>query len=159
MNENQRVGMFRALQLFFKNYANFTGRSKRSEYWWMFLWNLIVGVVAIVAVIGVLATVGFAFNPSHIPGSVFGALLGVIVVVFIVGLAVLVPSIALAARRYRDAGISPWWLLVTMLLANILSASDQFINGTMSNTLVMIGGVLGIVHLVICALKSKPEEA
>ena len=36
-----KVSFGRALKLFWSNYVNFKGRSRRSEYWYATLWNLI----------------------------------------------------------------------------------------------------------------------
>ena len=40
-----------ALARFFQKYARFSGRSSRSEFWWMYLWGVLYGIViyAIVA--------------------------------------------------------------------------------------------------------------
>ena len=40
------MGMMEAIELFFKNYTNFEGRSRRAEYWWVILANLIIGLIA-----------------------------------------------------------------------------------------------------------------
>ena len=37
---NKAVGFGQAFKNFWKNYANFKGRARRSEYWWMMLWHL-----------------------------------------------------------------------------------------------------------------------
>jgi len=160
MNESQGVGMFRALQLFFKNYVNFTGRSKRSEYWWMFLWNVILSIVLIGILVAIAAGAGMTLNSHHFRGPAVGFLIAFVVAVLVIGLAIIVPTVSLTVRRYRDAGISPWWLLLTMLVAQILQNSESLAKGSgMSSTLTWIGGVLTIANLVICAFKSKPEEA
>ena len=39
------VGFIEAIKLAFVHYADFKGRSRRSEYWWFTLFNIIVGFV------------------------------------------------------------------------------------------------------------------
>ena len=77
-----------------KHYADFNGRAGRQEYWmFILIWILIsiaFGVVVeFVSVVSVL----------HI----------------IVSLGILIPSIALAARRLHDSGKSGWWQLVALI--------------------------------------------
>jgi len=80
-----------------KNYAQFDGRSRRSEYWYFFLFNVIVAVVLGV-VDGVLRKIlGF---------GMFGMLYG---------LAVLVPGVAVSIRRLHDTDRSGWWLLLAFV--------------------------------------------
>ena len=39
--------MINAYKNFFKNYAEFTGRSTRSDYWWVWLGNFILSGLSI----------------------------------------------------------------------------------------------------------------
>lgn len=41
----RKIGFGEAVKLFFKNYVNFNGRATRSEYWWVYLFNIIVYTV------------------------------------------------------------------------------------------------------------------
>lgn len=76
-----------------KQYAVFTGRAHRTEYWMFFLVNLIV-YFALTAVDVALAT-------------------GVLS--FLYSLAVLLPSLAVGARRLHDTGRTGWWLLIVLV--------------------------------------------
>lgn len=73
-----------------KNYAGFSGRARRKEYWMFALFNAIIAVV--------LAVLGLAIE-SQIPYMIYL-------------LAVLVPSIAVVVRRLHDTGRSGWWILI-----------------------------------------------
>ncbi|MBN9632893.1 MAG: DUF805 domain-containing protein [Actinobacteria bacterium] len=95
-----------AIRRFFKKYADFTGRASRSEFWWWFLFAVII----IGAVYGILLqTLGTIGNGGRGLGP-FG---WVLVVVYIVwDLVILVPSLALSWRRLHDANLAgPMWFL------------------------------------------------
>jgi uncharacterized membrane protein YhaH (DUF805 family) len=77
-----------------ENYANFSGRSRRTEFWWFALANLIIGVV-----LSILGNAAGIFN----------------VIYTLYSLAVLVPSIAVGIRRLHDIGKSGWFLLIGLI--------------------------------------------
>lgn len=72
----------------FTNYATFSGRARRSEYWYFFLFNFIVNLV--------LNTLSRLTHGS--------AIIAIISVIY--SLAVLVPSLAVVWRRLHDLGKS-----------------------------------------------------
>ncbi len=94
-----------AIRRFFKKYADFTGRASRSEFWWWFLFAIIIG-----AVYGILLqTLGTIGNG----GRGLGPIGWVLIVVYTVwDLVILVPSLALSWRRLHDANLAgPFWFL------------------------------------------------
>ena len=103
------MGMMEAIELFFKNYTNFEGRSRRAEYWWILLANLIIGLVAGL----IIGAIGGGFANLNVIGMLLGAVLGLYF------LAILVPSIALAVRRFHDLDQTGWLVLVFMLVGLI----------------------------------------
>jgi uncharacterized membrane protein YhaH (DUF805 family) len=83
-----------------ERFALFTGRAGRAEFWWFTLANVIVSTV--------LALLGQASMIFSILSAVYG-------------LAVLIPSIAVAIRRLHDTDRSGWWLLIILVpLAGII---------------------------------------
>jgi uncharacterized membrane protein YhaH (DUF805 family) len=127
-----------------KRYADFSGRSRRSEYWWFTVLNVIVAVVGL----AIMMAGGFsaaALAESAAPGSSLPATgLGA---VFYIGagllgiwfLAILIPSIAVAVRRLHDRDMSGWWYLgvivtgmipVVGFIANIAFIVLMFLPGT-----------------------------
>ena len=97
--------MIDAYKNFFKNYAEFTGRSTRPDFWWVWLGNLILSIPfwIIYFYIVYLSTVmdSVSDSASEAIFMVFG-LVAIIYAVFY--LAILVPTLALSVRRLRDAG-------------------------------------------------------
>lgn len=73
-----------------KRYAVFEGRARRTEYWYFFLFNLIISLVLAVA----------------------DRAIGMQVLRPVYALAVLLPSIGVGIRRMHDVGKSGWFILV-----------------------------------------------
>ena len=80
------------------NYANFSGRARRAEYWWFVLANLTVYIVLSILA-DILARVADIFS----------------VLPIVYYLAVLVPSIAVGVRRLHDIGKPGVWLLLAFI--------------------------------------------
>ena len=97
--------MIQAYKNFFKNYAEFTGRSTRPDFWWVWLGNLILSIPfwIIYFYIVYLSTVmdSVSDSASEATFMVFGL---VVIIYAIFYLAILVPTLALSVRRLRDAG-------------------------------------------------------
>lgn len=77
-----------SLRTCLQKYVKFDGVASRSEFWW---WTLFCAVVGLV-LSSVSSTVGLVFN-----------------------LAVLLPSIAVMARRLHDTDRSGWWQLLMFI--------------------------------------------
>ena len=96
-------------------YVQFDGRASRPEYWWFVLFTVLVETVpavigAIVMVIGLPAQDGGVANTAMV--AIGGTLIGI---AFLVSFGLLLPSLAVAARRLSDAGLSPWLLLLMLV--------------------------------------------
>lgn len=97
--------MINAYKNFFKGYVDFTGRLKRSEYWWIWLTNMILLVPFYSAYFKVLT------NPRN--EAALMALGGIAIIYMIFGLALILPMLALTVRRLRDAGFH--WALIFII--------------------------------------------
>lgn len=82
-----------------KNYAGFSGRSGRAEFWWYVLAIFIVQIIA-----GTIDSMVLGTEPGG-----FGMISGVI------SLATLIPGLALSFRRLHDTDRSAWWLLIGLV--------------------------------------------
>ena len=83
----------------FKQYAVFSGRSRRSEYWYFVLFNVIFAIVAMF----LDKLLGTNFSINTINGAV-ELPYGYFYLFYF--LAVLIPSLAVAVRRLHDVGKS-----------------------------------------------------
>ena len=82
-----------AISTCFAKYATFSGRASRPEFWWFFLFQSLVSIVA----------------------SMLGD-----VVAGLVSLALLLPALAVGARRLHDIGKSGWWQLIMLTVIGLL---------------------------------------
>jgi len=83
-----------------KKYATFSGRARRSEYWYFVLFNFIFMIVAM-GLDNLLGT-----TVSVLPYGYF---------YFALALAVLIPGLAVFVRRMHDIGKSGWWYFIAFI--------------------------------------------
>lgn len=93
-----------------QQYAVFSGRARRKEYWMFILINAIIAA-AISTVDGMLSTVDLGL---------------------IYSLVVLIPTIAVTVRRLHDTDRSGWWILISLipLVGGIVLLVFMAIDGT-----------------------------
>src|SRR3954470_11771108 len=88
-----------AVRTCFQKYVTFSGRARRSELWFFVLFNVIVSIVAgiIDAILGTRNSTGSGLVQS------------------LASLALLLPNLAVGARRLHDTGRTAWWLLIGLV--------------------------------------------
>jgi uncharacterized membrane protein YhaH (DUF805 family) len=84
-----------------QNYATFSGRARRSEYWYFSLFHIIITFVL--------------------------AFVGVQSISTIYSLALVIPTISVGVRRMHDVGKSGWFLLIPIY--NLILACTDGVNG------------------------------
>ena len=88
-------------------YADFTGRSRRSEFWFFALGNIIIMMLLYIPLIGsIMASDG---GDPGVGSFLFTALIGIF------ALAIIIPSLAVAVRRLHDTGKSGWFYLLNFV--------------------------------------------
>ena len=92
------MGFSEAVRSAFSKYATFEGRASRSEYWWFYLFFVILFIVLDVFD-------GILFHKAMGQVGILGGLFS---------LAVLLPSLGVAVRRLHDVERSGWWLLLAL---------------------------------------------
>jgi uncharacterized membrane protein YhaH (DUF805 family) len=90
------MNFIEAVKKCINNYANFNGRARRSEFWWFYLFTVILSIVATV-----IDTTIFNKGVQDIG-----------IVNTVVSLAFLLPSIGAGVRRVHDVGKSGWFILI-----------------------------------------------
>ncbi|GAB3916497.1 hypothetical protein GCM10027613_15020 [Microlunatus endophyticus] len=127
------IGFGQAIKRAFQKYVRFDGRASRSEFWWFYLFNALVGFVLSIPseIVNISQSVSAASNGTtpHL-GTVYLAQIPV----YIWTLAVLLPTLGITWRRLHDTNRSgAWW----------------FLN--------FACGIGGIVPLIMCIMDSNPE--
>jgi uncharacterized membrane protein YhaH (DUF805 family) len=110
------VSFGQAFKDFFKGYVDFLGRSTRAGYWWM---QLLLGALFAVFYIWLVVLLVLVFT-QHPDESSFLSFLPLILFVLIAGLGLILPTVALQVRRYRDVGLRGRGALV-LLVFNFLT--------------------------------------
>lgn len=126
----------------FKRYAQFTGRSRRMEYWSFVLLNVVVIGVLFLLLFGTGAGFGFFNSVENDPADAIGAMFfgGFGIVILLYWFAVLVPWIAVTVRRLHDRDMSGWWYL-GFIVASMIP---------------FVGWIASIALLVILVLPGTP---
>lgn len=94
----------------FSKYAVFSGRARRSEYWWFVLANAIVGNVLY------FVTIGPSYQDAINNQDFSNFSLGVGGMVYVLyGLAVFLPGLGVLVRRLHDAGRSGWYYWMALI--------------------------------------------
>lgn len=91
------MNFFDAIKSVFSQYVGFSGRALRSEYWYWVLFTVLISIVT-----GIIDVALFPFEDASPLSS-------------ITNLALLLPGLAVSARRLHDVGRSGWWLLLAMV--------------------------------------------
>lgn len=107
---SKKVSFVEAVSLGFRNYAKFRGTASRSEFWYWTLFTVLLSLV--------ITTIETAIWP---PAQPTGDLLEDLAntpqqpISLIVSIAIFLPNLAVTARRFRDAGFSAKWLLLSLV--------------------------------------------
>jgi uncharacterized membrane protein YhaH (DUF805 family) len=101
-----------------KRYADFSGRSRRKEYWFFVLGVFIAAIV--------LSIIEKIAGLSGMVGGIYGPLTTILL------LGVIIPSIAVQVRRFHDQDKSGWFVLLSLIpfLGAIIVLVFMFIEGT-----------------------------
>jgi uncharacterized membrane protein YhaH (DUF805 family) len=113
-----------------RKYAEFEGRSRRTEYWMFVLFNTLA--ILALAVVGGL---GVALIDK---GSGVGGILFIPLGIYV--LAIFIPGLAVSVRRLHDSGKSGWLLLLFIVLGCIP----------------IIGFIASVIQIVLMCQDSDP---
>lgn len=116
------MGFVEAVKTCFSKYVDFSGRASRAEFWWWYLFTLLIGIVLncfmpdttslMEATANGDTEAVLSFYSSH--GAFFGF-------TGLVNLALLLPSLAVMSRRLHDIGCSAWWMLLYFTCVGVIA--------------------------------------
>ena len=102
--------LWEAYKLALKNYAVFSGRTRRRDYWFFSIMNSIIyAVFALVFYIGTFSSLASDSDAPMVWLVLSSVLMGGY------SLAMMVPSFSIMVRRLHDTGKSAWYLLFLFL--------------------------------------------
>ena len=98
----------------YKRYADFSGRSRRKEYWMFMVFFLIVYAIcfALIAAGGGFGTYDPATGTAGGPGGLGMVGIGLLLI-FVLGS--FIPALAVQVRRFHDQDKSGWFVLLSLI--------------------------------------------
>jgi uncharacterized membrane protein YhaH (DUF805 family) len=86
----------------FRKYADFSGRARRSEYWFFTLFNSLITIVLALLGLNLVRLLGLNSN-------------GALGLAYLYLLVAFLPTLAVSVRRLHDIGLSGWWYLIVLV--------------------------------------------
>ena len=154
--------MFSAYKKFWTRYADFSGRSSRSDYWWVVLCHFLITLpFSLIAVFGFLIPLfsevyyaGLYDYEPDLSGVTAGAGLAVFIMFLlaIYWVATIVPNLAIAVRRLRDAGFH--WAFIFLTVGPSLASFIPVLNILAA----LVSLPCSIALIVLLCQASKPAQ-
>lgn len=119
------------LDVIFNHYVDFKGRATRKQFWMFILWVVIVSM-GLGIITGIL---GIPQDTCMLIGRLFGLVL-------------LLPILSIASKRLRDAGLSPWLLLMLLVRLGLIIPILNII-------FFVLYLIVLIVLIILCCMPSK----
>ena len=154
--------MFSAYKKFWTRYADFSGRSSRSDFWWVVLCNFLISLpFSLIAFFGFLIPLfseiyyaGLYDYEPDLSGAMAGAGLAVFIMFLltIYWLATIVPYLAITVRRLRDAGFH--WSFIFLGVGPTIASFIPVLNILAA----LVSLPCGIALIVLLCQASKPAQ-
>ena len=154
--------MFSAYKKFWTRYADFSGRSSRSDFWWVVLCNFLISLpFSLIAFFGFLIPLFsevyyaglYGYEPDFsgaMAGAGFAAFIMFLLAIY--GLATIVPHLAITVRRLRDAGFH--WAFIFLGVGPSIASFIPVLNILAA----LVSLPCGIALIVLLCQASKPAQ-
>ena len=109
------MSFFDAVASAFKRYFDFSGRSSRSEFWWFFLFCILLYMLTFSLSINELDQF-YEYDPEEFLSNSLTSWFGLAFIL------TLMPSISISVRRFHDTGQSGWKVIIFLPLGFITYA-------------------------------------
>ena len=113
-----------------RKYVTFSGRATRSEFWWFYLFTVLVNLVATSQASSFVPTLLDGQDMTENESSYFLFNIFFLYLSTITSLILLLPSLAVAARRLHDVGRSGWWKLKAFTVIGIIPLLIWYVTDT-----------------------------
>lgn len=101
INKKEEMTFSKSISTCLSKYIDFGGRASRPEYWWFYLFTILL-----------------SWGAMLVDSSTYSDSTQIVSV--LVNLALFLPSIAAGARRLHDTGRSGWWQLIAITIIGII---------------------------------------
>ncbi len=108
------MSFFDAVATAFRRYFDFSGRSSRSEFWWFFLFCVLLYMLTFSLTINELGQIDES-NPEAFLSKALTSWFGLAFIL------TLIPSISISIRRFHDINMSGWWYVALQIVPSILA--------------------------------------
>ncbi|MFU9045908.1 DUF805 domain-containing protein [Acinetobacter tibetensis] len=103
LQAEENFGLFDWTMKCLKNYANFSGRARRKEYWYFYLFQILIGLL-----------IGLSLGIMGMSDNGIDAISGLLSLFF------LLPTLAVGVRRLHDVNRSGWWMLLMFTIIGLI---------------------------------------
>jgi uncharacterized membrane protein YhaH (DUF805 family) len=136
-----------------KRYAEFSGRSRRMEYWMFVVFQFLLGMAFSVVIMVVGGAAMMSVGDPRGMMAAGGAVVIVWALYMLICLALFIPALAVAVRRLHDTNRSGWWVLAPLApYVLTLIGAGMAAGGSKAGGLLALVGGLGAVVLAITLL-------
>ena len=115
------MSFIESIRTVLSKYAVFSGRARRSEYWWFALAYGIVSTVLYVALVApgysayIADTVNYSMDPTGPVPTMSGSLITGFLILSLVNLALFLPNLGVLVRRLHDTDRSGFWYFFALV--------------------------------------------
>jgi uncharacterized membrane protein YhaH (DUF805 family) len=113
-----------------RKYVTFSGRATRSEFWWFYLFTVLVNLVATSQASSFVPTLLDGQDMTENESSYFLNNFFFLYLSTITSLILLLPSLAVGVRRLHDVGRSGWWILIAFTVIGIIPLLIWYVTDT-----------------------------
>ena len=157
--------MWKSIKSTFRSYFRFSGRAERKEFW---IWTAAMASVSFMLVC-LLAPIALLSGNNHNP-VLSGIFTATITLFGLFWLAMFFPTLTVTIRRLRDAGITPWLLIIPAVLGIItfLALFDRALSNMDGTTpdftdalvfaLTEVTALTGIIFIILLCKPSKNND-
>ncbi|HAT54799.1 MAG TPA: hypothetical protein DCW31_06100 [Lactobacillus sp.] len=164
------MGLIQAFLSFWRNYANFRGRSNRKAFWGWQFWQALFLLLFLIPITYAVRDFLSSIDADHVELSlglletVASSSLPLLLLLVGYALIALLPSLSLAVRRLHDANRSAGWLILNIavdlgllgiyLMTRSLSADSALIFASATATIFILLSI-GFVYLLLLPSETK----
>lgn len=130
-----------------RRYADFSGRSRRMEFWMWQLFKFLVVIAFWIVMVALVGSAAMSGDPSALM-AVGGVALILYLLMMVFWLAILIPDIAVAVRRLHDTNRTGWWILAPIVPYIVAWVAMLGGASTGSQSGMAAGGLIGVIALL-----------